>query len=382
MADDDEYGQANPNEAVAFDGFGGHKLAQLAGPPAGSFASYVGTAKDKDALVDAAAAAGDLGLTSVEQVVAVAAIPDPNVREELKSVLGLEDDDAFKMFVEQVKQTLPRERRALLSEPADLGVGLGVVPPSDEEIAALEDTAVEIAVGEEEAEAAAPPSANLIFYLPPIRQQGPRGTCVSFTLTALNEYVLRRRGLSADLSEQHLYYEIKRVDNTPDVCGTRQVAAVEALADRGQCPEYIWPYNPNTACNTHGRRPQRARPEGLYYRLHTSRVPPRDVPEYRDCISRGHPVTLSIPVYNSWFASAETRRSGRITLRLGNEPARGGHAVLLVGYQDDRNEPGGGHFILRNSWGTSWGYQCPYGDGYGTIFYQYIVDEAWEAFTA
>ena len=36
------------------------------------------------------------------------------------------------------------------------------------------------------------------------------------------------------------------------------------------------------------------------------------------------------------------------------------HDVILVGWQDDTSIPGGGYWILRNSWGTSWceqGYQ-------------------------
>ena len=93
-------------------------------------------------------------------------------------------------------------------------------------------------------------------------------------------------------------------------------------------------------------------------------------------------VTLSIPVYNSWYQSAETRRSGRITMRIGNEQAAGGHAVCLVGYQDTASSPGGGYFIVRNSWDTTWAYQSPYGGGYGTIPYQYIANDGWEAITA
>ena len=105
---------------------------------------------------------------------------------------------------------------------------------------------------------------------------------------------------------------------------------------------------------------------------------------YKKELARQRPVTLSIPVYNSWYSSAETRRSGRITMRLGpGDVADGGHAVILVGYQDSADAPGGGYFIVRNSWGTTnWGYQCPYGAGYGTIPYQYITNDAWEAYSA
>jgi len=34
----------------------------------------------------------------------------------------------------------------------------------------------------------------------------------------------------------------------------------------------------------------------------------------------------------------------------------GGHAVPIVGYIDDATQPGGGVFIVENSWGKPWGY--------------------------
>jgi hypothetical protein len=34
----------------------------------------------------------------------------------------------------------------------------------------------------------------------------------------------------------------------------------------------------------------------------------------------------------------------------------GGHAVPIIGYINDLNQPGGGVFICENSWGTPWGY--------------------------
>ena len=53
-----------------------------------------------------------------------------------------------------------------------------------------------------------------------------------------------------------------------------------------------------------------------------------------------------------------------------------------MGYQDTPSSPGGGYFIVRNDWHTTWAYQSPYGAGYGTIPYQYITNDGWEAFTA
>jgi hypothetical protein len=375
---DHEHGEANANDATGFSGFGGHKLEQV------TSSNMVAAGSGVEAFVNDAGEM--LGAEDVEQVLAVAKIP--GVQGELQSVLRLEAAD-FDTLLEQALETLlPKERRDLVSEPALPEFGLGVLQLSPEELAAAEASAAEIAVGEEPsaeavaaAVAVAPPSANLISYMSPIRQQGSRGTCVSFTLTELHQYALRRRGVSVDLSEQHLYYETKLIDGDPNACGTHQANAGDALRDHGQCREFIWPYNPNAACNSHGALPTQARPDGMFYRLTIVSVSTRNVLAYKERISGERPVGLSFPVYDSWRLSAETRRSGRITLRLGTEPQVGGHAILLVGYQDDPNQPGGGYFIGRNSWGTGWGYQCPYGAGYCTIPYAYITNEAWEAFT-
>lgn len=319
-----------------------------------------------------------LGFADAEQLVAAVAVP--GVQEQFRDELGV-TADTFDSFVDTARKALPPQRAELTAHPAPSDLGLGVAPPTDEMIAAAAATADTEASAV--AAAAVPAAVNLISLMPPIRSQAGRGTCVSFTLTALNEYVRGRLGVPRDLSEQHLYYEIKLIDGSPGQCGTYQSKAVNALKQRGQCPEQIWPYDPNPPCNNHGTRPDQSRPAGLDYRLTAYAVSTRSVTDYKAQLAQQRPVTLSIPVWNSWYQSAETRRSGRITMRVGNEPQAGGHAVILVGYQDAPTAPGGGYFIVRNSWGTtSWAYQSPYGGGYGTIPYQYISNDAWEAYSA
>ncbi len=64
----------------------------------------------------------------------------------------------------------------------------------------------------------------------------------------------------------------------------------------------------------------------------------------------------------------------------------GGHAVCVVGFVPYQWEPSGGYFVIRNSWGTDWGYELPtagpYGPapGYGTISASYVENYLWEAF--
>jgi C1A family cysteine protease len=357
----------NQPDEPEISGFGGHPLITASGDTRGL--------EDGDDFQNDLSA---LGLLDAEQVIAAASVP--GISDELQSALGV-DSETFQNLLDAALAALPAERAALVSQPAPRDLGLGVIPPSEEMIAAAEATAAE-GPADEEAAVSLPAAVNLVPYMSPIRNQGSRGTCVSFTLTALNEYVLRRRGLVRDLSEQHLYAEIKAIDGASASCGTWQVKAVNALRDRGQCREATWPYNPNPPCNNHGARPVQARPDGQKHRLATFAVAARNVAAYKAELARQRPVTLSVPVYNSWYQSAETRRSGRITMRVGNEQAAGGHAVCLVGYQDSPSSPGGGYFIVRNSWSTNWANQSPYGPGYGTIPYRYITNDAYEAFSA
>jgi hypothetical protein len=358
------YEQAGTDQIAAVSAFGGHPLAAAGGGAAVS-----------DTSTQPLATLVSLGIEDGEQLVAIAAIPE--VRGELEKIVG--GDAVLRQLLDNANGSLPPERAALVSAPAPRDLGLGVLMPTAEMIAAAE---APVAGREADLLVALPTSVNLIQFMSPVRNQAARGTCVAFALTALNEYIVRRRGSIQNLSEQHLYYETKLIDGAPAACGTWQVKAVLALRNRGECREVVWPYNPNPPCNNHGALPAQARPDGLHFRLATIQVPAKTVAAYKAHMARQRPVTLSIPVYNSWYSSAETRRSGRITMRIGNEQAVGGHAVCLVGYQDTPASPGGGYFIVRNSWDTSWGYQSPYGGGYGTIPYQYITNDGWEAFTA
>jgi len=51
----------------------------------------------------------------------------------------------------------------------------------------------------------------------------------------------------------------------------------------------------------------------------------------------------------------------------------GGHAVPIVGYIDDVNQPGGGVFICQNSWSASWGYKGYFYLPYSVLRSQAIV---------
>ena len=56
---------------------------------------------------------------------------------------------------------------------------------------------------------------------------------------------------------------------------------------------------------------------------------------------------------------------------LNSEP-EGGHAVMCVGYDDER-----GVFIVRNSWGTGWGDGGYFYMPYGYMTNEDLADDFW-----
>jgi C1A family cysteine protease len=358
-------------------GFGGRPLKTLTAPP--TPAPGIGVQPPAVAVQpDSVKRLSNLGLMDCEQLIAAAAV-SKGISEELQKKLEM-NGEQFKSLLETAAQGLPPGRVELLEATAPSNLGRGVKRPREAIRAAARLMAGAEAVSAVEA-GVFPEAVDLTPYMPPIRNQGGRPTCAAFALTALNEYFRRWQGIEVDLSEQHLYYEVKLTDDDRTGCGTSQTEAVTALRDSGQCHESIWPYDPTLPCDNQGALPPTARSDGLNYRLTTFAVEERNVEAYKAQLAQARPVTLSVPTYDSWFLSPEVRRSGRITMQIGGESEEEGHAFVVVGYQNTQDSPGGGYFIVRSSWGLGWASESPYGAGYGTIPFQYITDDAWEAYS-
>lgn len=317
----------------------------------------------------------DLGIGDAEQLAAAASVS--GTRESLIDYLQISDRE-LDAILENATSAIPRSLVTNI-EAEQQPLSLGGLEPTEEILAEMQMMMTETPVTLDVA--ALPVNVNYALQMPAIRNQGGRGTCVAFSLTAVHEFYRIRQGIPQDFSEQFLYHETKLIDGHPATCGTWQVKAAQVLTNTGECREAIWPYNPSGTCNNNGVEPANARSDASTRKVQTIILNPKDVNAIKAALAGGALVGISVPVWNSWYLSAETKRTGRITMRIGTEASAGGHAMCCVGYQDDANSPGGGFFILRNSWGTGWAYQSPYGAGYGTIPYAYIAKENWEAVT-
>jgi len=133
---------------------------------------------------------------------------------------------------------------------------------------------------------------------------------------------------------------------------------IKVINQYGVCEETLWAYNP-AAFTTKPSAAAYAEAK-LHNALKYQRVN-QDLNSLKQTLASGYPIVTGISVYQS-FESGNVAATGMVPMPLEGEQCLGGHAVLIVGYDDSMQ-----CFIMRNSWGTSWGVQ-----GYFYIPYVYL----------
>jgi len=311
------------------------------------------------------------------------------VPSHLAQVLGTTSQQLVKLHNVAMANFMPSQAADItkvLDYEYALGAELGEPPAR---LAALSqvETVASPPSGPEAAAAVLPGQVWSLIdqHMPPVRNQGDRGTCVAFAAVAVLEYQSRRAEVNDDLSAQHLYWQAKNADGHPKD-GTWLNFAFEPAHRDGVCREELWPYESDVRPGdlTHGAPPAACANDALDHKF--SRIirlaNARDPQAIKDQLLQERPVAITIPVFSSWYDNPAVRLTGKIILPFDEAPfAQGGHAIVLVGFAEGEKE-GDGFFLVRNSWGTiEWGRDCPFGAGYGTIPYDYIAEHTSAAWT-
>jgi len=215
-----------------------------------------------------------------------------------------------------------------------------------------------------------PKSVDLSSRFPEPGDQGKQNSCVGWAVAyALKSY---QEGLERSwsiASRQHRFspaFIYNQLNRSPDCqSGTTFVEALNLLRRDGVAPLTDFPYRDDDC----SRQPDSAvriaaRPFAI---ADWRRVNVQDPTEIKTHLASGFPVLIGMMVdsaFMQWRGSLPyTQASGK---------SEGGHAMILVGYDDDR-----GAFKLMNSWGKQWGV-----GGFGWITYGAVRQMVREAYVA
>jgi C1A family cysteine protease len=195
------------------------------------------------------------------------------------------------------------------------------------------------------AKADLPVTVDLRDKMPPIFDQGPLGSCSAQAWSAAFKYALTKGGdMSAFIpSRLFIYYGARVIiDTVNEDSGAILRDGAKTLAKDGVCDEMEWEYDikkftikPNDTCYEHA----------LEHQALTYWTVPQDLKSIQACLAEGFPIVLGIIVFES-IESEEVSKTGILEMPKRGERRIGGHAVLLVGYNNETKR-----FIMRNSWG-------------------------------
>jgi C1A family cysteine protease len=191
----------------------------------------------------------------------------------------------------------------------------------------------------------------------PIFDQGTESSCTSNAGTEIYEFLLKQKGISFHGSRNFLYYAERLIDgDTYKDAGSSLQTIADALVKYGICEEELWPYknatlyrDPNLECWK----------SALDHRI-TGSFRLRTIEDMKNCLIKGNPFMFGAMIYESFQSTID----GYIPMPKPNEKLLGGHALVIMGYIEDKKM-----FIGRNSWSSLWG-----DNGYFYLPYEYMMN--------
>lgn len=189
-----------------------------------------------------------------------------------------------------------------------------------------------------------PKVVDLRPYCSPVEDQGQLGSCTGNAIAGLIECLDRKSGKNLDVSRLFIYYEERALIGTVNIDSGAYIRdGIKVVNKKGAPLESIWPYKinkfatrPNAASYTDAAR----RKAGTYEKVN-------NFAGVKNALARGFPVVVGFDVYESFYNIGS---NGVMPYpNVNNEELLGGHAVVIVGYDDNKNA-----FIVRNSWGKNW----------------------------
>lgn len=200
--------------------------------------------------------------------------------------------------------------------------------------------------------------------MPPVYDQGQLGSCTGNAIAAAVDFENHRQtGVFLTPSRLWIYYQERVIEGTVSQDSGAQIRdGVKAVSQLGVCPESDWPYDISTFANAPPRKDYKI---ALADRVLTYQAAPQVLWSLKSVLASGMPVVFGFTVYSA-FESPQVAQTGIVPMPSPSEQVVGGHAVMLIGYDDAVDR-----FRVRNSWGTGWGQ-----NGYFELPYLYVTSSS------
>jgi len=209
-----------------------------------------------------------------------------------------------------------------------------------------------------------PPSVDLRPFCPPPYDQGQLGSCTANAIAGAIQFDEEKEfELDASApSRLFIYYNERLIEGDTSTDGGAQIRdGIKSVASQGYVPESLWSYDNVFSL----RPPQSVYSEAAKHTIKSYSSVEQDTYLLKACLAEGYPFVFGFSVFDA-FESDEVAKTGIVPMPGANDAPIGGHAVLCVGYDDSKQV-----FIVRNSWGDSWGQA-----GYFTIPYAYLTNQS------
>lgn len=198
---------------------------------------------------------------------------------------------------------------------------------------------------------------------PPIYNQGELGSCTANAIAAAIQFERRDQKIDDFIpSRLFIYYNERVMEGTiRQDAGAMIRDGVKSVSVVGACSETMWKYDISKFTK---KPPISCYKDGVKRKVTAYRRVPRSLNDFKAAIYERNLLIFGFAVYDS-FMSVETANTGIVKVPSKNESMLGGHAVAAVGWDDSRQS-----FIVRNSWGASWGEL-----GFFYLPYDYFLDD-------
>jgi uncharacterized tellurite resistance protein B-like protein len=211
---------------------------------------------------------------------------------------------------------------------------------------------------------ALPPKVDLRPMLTPVENQSSTNSCAANATAGAYEYLMKRHlgEASFDVSRLFIYYNARALEGQEGRDeGTTLGSVIESLRANGACAESTWPFDEGLVNEPPA---DTAFEEAAQFLIEECEQVTTDLDSWKSALAAGNPIIFGIKLFASFD---KHKKPGAVPMPTGSETGReshGGHAMLCVGYSDADEV-----FIIRNSWGPSWGDK-----GYCYMPYAYVMN--------